>query len=412
MNNKIKKNNQGVALIISILLMSLVLFLSLYFLSFTLTEKKISKSQAWGEKTYYLAEAGIHEMVWRLKNNEDYKNNFETNSSWSQNFSRVNPFGAGSGSYEVTISNSSLAHGIIVATGVVDIGGGKESQRIVKTYVYKALGAGGSEINDNCGYADGNIDISSSLANFYGGSAHSNNNFLVNGLSVVNVENDLNVVNNYNRHWLSTVNVGGGTYSKENPPAAEEIVMPSVDFDSEDSASYKNIADVVYSENDFDNLIRDNTNITLEGPITYVEGDVDLYGDKHLTINGLLVVERDFEVGRSFCRGSNCGINSITVNHTEGQPSGIFSKRKIYFKLWSGNTDVDGVIYASDQLDILSFPIGSNFSANGGLVSRKLTITSVWSQINIYYNEEIVNSTLGFFEFSPVITVEHWEEEY
>ena len=56
--NKAQRNNKGVALIITILLMSLILFLSLYFLSFSLTEKRISHSQTWGAKTYYLAEAG------------------------------------------------------------------------------------------------------------------------------------------------------------------------------------------------------------------------------------------------------------------------------------------------------------------------------------------------------------------
>jgi len=413
MKNIIYTNNKGVALIITLLLLSLLLFLALYFLSFTLTEKKIAHSQSWGAKTYYLAEAGVAETVWRLKNDVTYKTSFETNPAWSASFSRDEPFGPNSGSYSVIIANTSLAHAEIISTGTINIEPGKTSQRIVKTNVYRAMGEGGLEIGDNTGYADGNIDISLSLVNFYGGSAHSNNNFTVNGFSTVNIDTSLNAVNNFNESWMSTVNIGGLIYAanSENGPAAV-VEMPAVDFDSEDPGSYKNIASTVYTEAEFDDLIEDNDNLTLNGPITYVSGNVDLYGNKLLTINGLLVIENDFEVGRSFCRGISCGRSSVTVNHTEGQASGIFAKRKVYFKYWSGDIDVNGVVYASDQLNILSVPFGFNFNADGGLISRKLTITSVWTPINITRNEEILVSSVGTMEFSPVITVEHWEEEY
>lgn len=406
--NKFIKNKKGVALLLTVLMISLVLFLAIYFLSFVITEKKISKSQAWGAKTYYLAEAGVQEMVWRLKNNSTYKNNFETDANWTETFTRNDPFGSGSGSYSVTITNSSLAHGEIVSTGSINIGGSQETQRVIKTSVYRAMGSTLS-LEDNCGYADGNIDISFSLVNFYNGSAHSNNNFIINGVSTANIDTDLNVVNTYNKSWMSNVNVGGDI---NNPTA--EISMPAVDFDSADSESLKNKADVIYTESEFEDLLDANQNLTLNDPITYVEGDVDIYGDFDITINGLLVIERDFEVGRKYCWSglSRCGRTSLAVNHTEGEPSGILAKRKIYFKLWTGNMDINGVVYANDQLDILSFPLGFNFDANGGLVSRKLTITSVWSPINITRNEEIMVSTIGDTEFSQVITVEHWEEEY
>jgi hypothetical protein len=194
----------------------------------------------------------------------------------------------------------------------------------------------------------------------------------------------------------------------------ETIDMPADDFESDDPNSYKNIADIVYSEADFENLMENNQNLTLNDPITYVEGDVDARGGQNLTINGLLVVERDFELGRKYCWSGvwRCGRSSLTVNNTVGQPSGILAKRKVQFELWSGDINIDGVVYANDQLDILNFPSGFSFNANGGLIGRKLTITSVWQPINITYNNQILTDTLGTTEFSPVITVEHWEEEY
>ncbi len=406
----LKKQNRGVALILTILLMALVLFLSLYLINFTLTEDRIARSQSWGAKTYYLSEAGIQDMVWKLKNDNTYKNNFETNPNWTASFTRTNPFGSSNGSYTVSIANSSLAHGVITSIGTIDIGNGKTSQRIVKTYVYRALGQSGVE--DNCGFADGNIDISASIVNFHDGSSHSNNNFIVNGLSTVNVDTDLDAVNQYNKSWLSTVNVGGDIHSANYPPAATAITMPAIDFDSASPNSLKNRADVVYSQNQFDNLMANNQNLTLTGPITYVDGDVELRGNQHLTINGLLVVSRDLIVGHWLCRGLRCGNNSITVNHTTGEAAGIIAKRKINFETWTGDIDINGAVYANDQLNLLSFPIGFDFDVTGGLIARKLTITSVWQPLNINYDNTILTEVLGATEFSPVITVEHWEEEY
>ncbi|MDP2708672.1 MAG: hypothetical protein Q8O93_01295 [bacterium] len=407
---KQKSKNRGIALILTLLLMSLVLFLSLYLLNFSLTEDRISKSQAWGAKTYYLAESGIQEMVWRLKNDAAYKQNFETDPNWTVNFSRVNPFGADNGSYSVNLQNIGLARGVITSTGTIDIGNGKTSQRIVKTYVYRALGQ--SAIIDTSAYADGNVDISYGTVNFYDGSAHSNNNFIINGISTVNVDTDLKAVNQYNKSWLSTVNVGGSVYSSNNPPAAAEIQMPAVDFDSDDPNSLINRAGAVYSSSEFDELMENNQNLTLNG-ITYVDGDINIKGAQTLTINGLLVAGRDIMIGHSLCRGwSRCGSNSIAVNNTEGQPSGLMAKRKINFELWTGEVDISGIIYANDQLNLLNVPVGFNFNAYGGLISRKLTVTGVWRPINIHYNSEILSQSLGATEFSPVITVEHWEEEY
>ncbi|MDD5291140.1 MAG: hypothetical protein PHZ04_03415 [Patescibacteria group bacterium] len=408
---KIKKNKKGIALLVTVLLMALILFSSLYFLNFSLTEKKISHSQAWGEKTYYLAEAGVAEMVWRLKNDDNYKSNFEADPDWTANFTRDDPFGAGSGSYTVTITNSSQAHGEIVSVGAIDIGGGKASQRMIKTTVYKALGESGVE--DSAAYADGDINISASMVNFYNGSAHSNNVFTVNLFSDISVDSDLRAVGNYILSWTSTADIAGNIYAHNFPPEAAEIPMPAIDFESDSPNSYKNRADVVYTSAEFDDLMEDNQNLTLNDPITYVDGDVDLRGGQTLTVNGLLVVGRDFIVGNGYCFGkSRCGQSSVVVNHSEGEPSGILAERKIYFKTWAGNIDINGLVYANDQLDILSFPFGFSFDVIGGLISRKLTITSVWEPINITHNNDYLMEVLGAAEFSPVITVEHWEEEY
>ena len=131
----------------------------------------------------------------------------------------------------------------------------------------------------------------------------------------------------------------------------------------------------------------------------------------------MLVVGRDLIVGKDLCwwwgfLQGRCGASSITVNHAAGQPSGILAKRKIYFESFSGTMDLNGVVYANDQLAVTGIPLGLTFNAHGGLIGRKLTITSVWRPINLYHDNAILTEVLGATEFSPVINVEHWEEEY
>ena len=404
-----KARDKGIALLGAILIMSLVLFLSLYFLNFSVTENRIAKGQTAGAKTYYLAEAGVAHMIWELKNDENYKTNFETNPSWTTNFTQNNPFGPGSGSYTVTITNSGIAHGTIESVGSISVGG-NTAQRIIRTNVFRAMGE--NPVGTTTAYADGNIDISYSKVNFYNGNAHSNLNFIVNGNNtVVNISNDLEAVGNFNKNGSVTVNVAGATHAANYPPAASVIQMPAVDFDSSNPTSYKNRATVVYSENEFEDLLKNNQNLTLPGPITYVDGKVEIKGARNLTINGLLVVEEEVEVGESNCWQGPCGNNTITVNHTAGQPAGILSKEKIEFGYYTGAVNASGAVYANDQLNIVNIPTGRNFNVIGGLISRKLTITSVWSEVNITFDNDILAEALGA-ALSPIITVEHWEEEY
>ncbi|PIR94777.1 hypothetical protein COT95_02385 [Candidatus Falkowbacteria bacterium CG10_big_fil_rev_8_21_14_0_10_37_6] len=188
--------------------------------------------------------------------------------------------------------------------------------------------------------------------------------------------------------------------------------MPAVDFDSADPNSYKNLADVVYTSSQFSNLMWSNKNLTLNNPITYVSGDVVVEGGQNLTINGLLVVERDFKVGKNMCWNGRCGTNNIIVNHTLGSPSGILAKRKVEMDLLTGLVNITGIVYANDEMKISGIPFLFDFEVYGALVSRKLTITSVWQNIDIYYDSDVANNTFEPANFSPIINIKYWEEKY
>lgn len=412
------KNQKGVALIMAMMLISLILFMAIYFLNFSLTENNISHSQAWGAKTYYLAEAGIAEMVWRLKNDEGYKENFETNPSWTQNFTRNEPFGLGSGSYTVTVTNSDLARGDITAIGSIDIGKGT-SQRIVKSYVYKAL-ADGSEIDiaTSSILTDNKASFTLSKVNIKESSVHSNNDIDVSGISTINIDYDLRAVDTFSKSFLSTVNVGGDIMDDVSyPPQPSNVDMPPVSFDEiSDPNSFKNLATKIYTQAEFESYINSSPNpLTINDPITYVTGDIVFEGDPDIILNGLIVADGSITIGKvrwlffiPYCKSSQH--TSLTINNTAGQPSGLISKNDINFELCTSGTDIDGVLYAADEIMIMDF--AENMNINGAIIGRNLNVISIWQPVNIYYNDNIFSDVFEETEFSPVITVEHWEEEY
>ena len=412
---KIHKQQKGITIILVILIISSLMFLSLYLLNFSLTEKLIAKSQTLGSQAYYLSEAGINEMVWLIKNNSEYQTKFETESSWATTTFRVNPFGVNTGTYSATITNSSPAHGEIVSVGTINLSSGQSSRRVVKILVYKPMGTSG--IASSSGYADGNIDISNSLVNFINGDAHSNLVFTINGSSIVNIDGNLKAVGNYIEAVTATVTLGLGSdfyaANMANGPAAE-IPMPAVDFDSADPNSYINRATIIYSASAFDNLMGANQVLTLTDPITYVTGNVELKGDQTLIMDeALLIVEKDFTIGFKEDGHSRTGPSNLIIQSASGTPAGVLAGRHVDFKQYTETVDIYGVVYATDSMNLVGIDAHTTqFDIRGGLLARKLTISSCWQPINITHDNEMLINTLGSASSSPTIIIEHWEEEY
>jgi len=458
---------KGVILIISVLILGVLLTLGAYFLTFTLTESRISKSQIAGIQDYYLAEAGVNEAIWKLKNDPEWKSNFETEpicDSWSANFSRSNTL-LPSSSYQVQIQNSDCARGQIIATSSLNIANGKIAQRVVKTKVFKAYG---SLTGDSAVFSGGtseNININASILNVYDSNFWSNHNLNISGSSDVNLFDDLNTEKvegkalangNLSVSQSSTLdatancakNVCQGDCLEEGCPPAS-ISMPAIDFDSTDPNSYKSKASTtqdtgvcnvlcngspcstrcVFTSSEFSNLLwqvgPDGT-LTLNNEITYVTGGIELKGGRRLQINGTLVADSTIDIGEKQCWTNNgqkdCGYDQITVSDPgEGKPSGILTKGKINFGLYSSyqNFEIVGLVYANDEISLVSMP--SAFTIRGGILGRKISVTSAWHNLNIYLDNTII--TEGIWggskppegtapPYSPVVTVEHWEESY
>lgn len=401
-------NKKGVTLLVTILLMSVVFFLGLYFLSFSLTEKRISRGQAKGVKTYHLAEAGIEEMVWRLKHNQEYKDNFESDEDWSAEFSRNSPFG-GNGSYEVSIDNTGQAEGDIESVGRISDSAGNTSQRIVKTTVYKAT-ASSSRVDGYALFSDNDIDIFLTDVEVVTSSVHANHDIWSGGPKTeFHVDNDLGAVNRFSQDGLVDVIVEGEiSDSYDHSPPPDYIEMPAVSFDDvDDPKAFKNKADVVYTADEFDDMLDDSSGgaLTLDDDITYVEGGIEIGQEIDLTINGLLAVNGNIRVGKSCGKETN-----LVINRSSSSPSGLVSKGNIKFDNCFNSADISGVIYAAKDVEITNFK--GEMAFEGGMYGRNIEVFSIWQGNSMKFNKEVVHNSLDVTEFSPVVTVEHWEEEY
>lgn len=462
-----KNNKKGVILIVSAMILGLLLILGAYFLNLTLTESKISKSQNVASQAYYLAEAGVNEAIWKLKNDATWKDSFETMPgcvNWTDSFTKSGSLFPDS-SYQVVIQNSECASGEIISTATINLPDGKTAQRVIKTQVFKAIGSLTAYGAIFTGGSSQNIDVFATTLNVHDGNLFSNNHINIKAFSTVNLFDDPSTpetegktlaVGNLDLSWdsnLSSVdrcakNICQGDCATEGcPPAA--LNMPMVDFDSADPNSYKSKAialeganqcsvlcngiqcgtKCVYTSSEFSDLlwqVGENGELTLDSEITYVTGSISLKGARRLMVNGALVADGTIDIGENDCWTNNgdkdCGFNSINVTDPGvGKPSGILTKTKINFGPFASFTDIEvvGIIYANDEIRLVSLP--HSFEVVGGFLARKFSLTSAWSPVDIYLdNLRILEGVWagpqpgggGTPPYSPVVTIGHWEEAY
>lgn len=450
--------NKGTVIIITFVVLMALLLLGVYFLTFTLTEARISRSQEAGARTYYLAEAGINEAIWKLKNDDTWKTNFETDPNWLPP-DLYRDFGGGS--YTVTVENLERGRAKISTISTFPVSNGI-AQRIVRTEVYRATG---SLIYKNAFFTGGsseNIAITNSRMKIDKGNLFSNNHLHIKGDSLVEVYDDPateddpetpNIIENLEGQVLvvkglkitdSTLNscevkcdedeclvCTGCTVcpnqadwcgDANNYPVLEQEV-PSVDIISSDPNSFASRAQVTYSASDFEDLLEgvgDGGTLTLNDEITYITGTVNLEGDRYLVINGILVVDGAIYIGT---RGDD--FFQLTINRpSTTSPSGLLATGNIEFGEHSFLTNIQGVIYTPGKIDIEE--VADSFDLEGGIIGRKLTVDNVndclaATCLNITLNDDIIEYGLGYKideiwmgqpDFSPTIIIDHWEESY
>ncbi|HLC89635.1 MAG TPA: hypothetical protein VJG65_01605 [Patescibacteria group bacterium] len=400
--------NQGFVLIVSVLILTALLMTGSYLLSLTNSENKISIVQSLATKNYYLAEAGINEMIWKIQNDQATKNAFIAGALTSAyDINRTNIFGGNNASYLVRAESTATAEAWIIATSTYQISG-TISQRVVKSYITRPTGSGsewefasfaggrGSQQNGNFTFTGSGIILTAN-----GGRLHANQLFKVQGAGTEVVVNDgvVSASNNILVVSGAILTLNGTSY--QDAPTTT-IDMLQIDFDSADSNSWKNRAiasGTVYTKTQFKNL---PNNTTLNG-IIYVTGEAEIIG-KNFTINGVLVADEEIEITLSG--------KTLTVTADPVYGGGLLSKDDVEFTTSGGTVSVDGLIYAADDLEITSS--GTNFTVNGSLTGFDARITSSGGSIILNFVPENFLPVIdpSYNTTAPIIQIDHWEEQY
>jgi len=448
-----KEKEKGVILIFALLILSIILFTSSYFISSSLTGSKISLSQANATKAYYLAEAGVEEAIFKLKNDVSWKNAFETQptiedpncSSWSIPDYERNPALFNQGFYKVSIENLGCARAKITSISMIMVGEKKVAQRVIKTEVFKPISLDNDISNFGVftGGSSENFTISSSNpVNIHNGNIFSNNKITLQFSSEVNIDgkalagNKIEISTPPNTSYLNassacTSNICEGDCSEGCPPA--EVSMPILDFNSYLQVSKNNDCSLIRTDGEtncyfsssekFEKMLWNNyPEITLNGVI-YVNGDINIRAGQDMIINGTLVSgeNKNINIGEEdawlrpewpYARYGYCNIKIYRPD--KNSPSGILAQKKTNIGRWFGTESeslyIEGLIYGGYEMRLSS--INAPLEIHGGIAASKFTLSSIWNGIDIYLDPDVIIDTFGSSEYSPVISINHWEEEY
>lgn len=240
---------------------------------------------------------------------------------------------------------------------------------------------------------------------------------------------------------------GGGCPCRELP------LLPTVDFNSTSSSSYYQKAktaqengqcevvgkdkrgrtftssNCIFTYNEFQNLLNNTGSgqtlilkhkaSALATSTYYITGGgFALKEKKNLEINGILVVEGSVEIGTNFNR--DCW-SVLTIFHPTGTPSGLITTGKIEFGPCASYPDetviIEGLIYAIKELNIED--IMGEYKVTGGVITNKFRIEA--KNYDLHLDNDIIEQGIwggpkppGETKppFSPIVTIEHWEESY
>lgn len=413
---RIPKTSLGFSLLAVILILGILLLGGLAFFTLVRSENRIALSQKTTFETYYLAEAGINEVIYKLRNDADWRGEFEEGTI-ERTLERVDALQEG-GSYEVVITGVAPGEAEIISIGKLDLYGAT-AQRVVKTRVIRATNPNPLAGMTTYSNIDTNIDLS--FVEVQTGNMFANDDLDLFAWSRADIlAGKAMAATEIHLYLGSDINPAEGCWATNCPggcpscnPAPEHVDMPMLDFDSDDENSYKSRADAVYTESEFRNLLKDNDTVILDNDVTYVEGDVRLKKGQHLIVNGILVADGNIVVGEWQLKpGQNV---TLEVNHTPGQGSGLLSKGTIEFKArpWTDDLNIEGVLYALNRVTIQNLSFAGAFNLTGAIIAREIDFLDFWGNITLNYDEDtVVKSLFGPPADAPVVMIEHWEEQY
>jgi len=400
-----------------------------YFLADTLfSELAIARNQKAATTAFHVAEAGVQEAIWRVKEpNSDARNIFVSTPDGVTIFSHNDPALLSGGSYTVTIQNTAIKVATITSIGYYKIGV-KTTRREIKLNIAEAeqpppYDDDGAFFSHSAGgESTGDLEFSSATVNVYGGSIHSGRDISFKA-STINVEAGIKAEGNIKNQQNSTINcncslTGGSPACSSNPGCSYTYLpamgMPMIDFDSSSPNSYKNQAINNPGQNQYytsaanfftQTSFSAGQSKTFNG-IIYIEGGLTIDQNRTLNMNGVLVSSGSISIGGSGNGSPFNGVLNITRANPDA-PSGALAISGFSVNS-KGDLTGTGLVYAGFRTDFNSS--SSPLTFTGGFLSRRMYFNA--RTLNIYFDADVINDTLANPTATPIIEINHWEEEY
>lgn len=385
-------------------------------------ESKISRSQKEGIGAYYVAEAGVQDVIWKANNDVTFAEELiggTINRSYSVNVTD----GADSAvtcdddipqfkqvfSAHVYTAPQGAGYAIAEVTGCVD-NGDFTAKRRIKTTLFQNTIVPPTGMNSVFSGGDIRITNNNTTVNASGGNFYAKSS--INGSIAINSGANVNLCYNTSpcttsfvtpgRFSIASGNVIGGVQDNTSVPVPEAITPPGFDFSYYGQPGNSTVS---YTASDFTNMVRNAPGgiLTLPGPITYVSGSVSLTNaiarNRTINITGMLVINGSFTTGGSI---SNLYINVADPGNGK---AGIFAQS---MSISAGNMDIDGVLYASGSMD---FTNTNPISIDGGLVAGTGVKMNTGTLLTIVFNATRMYAPFGAGR-PTAVEVRHWEEEY
>jgi hypothetical protein len=400
-SNGMKKNkkNNGYILVFTLIIINSLALLLYYYVDLVFSENVISKSQILSVKDYYIAEAGTHDAIWHIKNDPSLLSSFQTDPNWSTTTQRLNPFGPNT-SYQYTINNNDLGKAWVYTTSTEQL---KDSsgQRVIKAKIFQTLNPVAPE--GVFLYSASAMDFWQTTLILLSSNLFSNDTISFHPGSFVIAFSDISAHTSISQ--VNSMIIAPHLYAPTGT-----ISMPQVDFDSVLPTSYHNRAAAqghVYTQAQWNTLYNNNPNLTLNG-INYVEGSLSLGNGHNLTVNGLLVVDGSVSIGTTNSPGNKPHPN-FYINSVEGQPSGLLTKSSISVGQKASQIYIEGLLYSIGPIDIQTHD-NVPFLVLGGIICGSINAHQL-GVIDLNYDPELINGAINVGS-TPIMNVEHWEEEY
>lgn len=419
---KKNKDFKGYVTIVVLILMMVLLAASYFYAGSLLSELAIARNNKASSVAFSLAEAGVQEAIYRVKKTGSTE---RAQFGLQEGFSSFNhnPALLSQGGYTVEITNS----GPYVAS-VKSIGTYRTGSRITKREIRVGIAeasasyAGGAIFGaGGAGESIADLDFWAAAVNIFNGSLFSNRDINLKFGADLNIESaytdplnpklridgvlvhdDLTNQNSVlDCNCLIEDDSDPETLQCEPPPGCTASLMttplgmPQMNFDY-----YKTQAGVQYynNQNDFKKNFPADSSKTFDG-VVYIDGTLNIDDNRNMTMNGVLAASGSISITNG----------QLTVAPGALGFSGVLSQRDFIVGT-EGNFNGTGLVYTSDRTE---FDSSTTYSTNliGGIISRR-TWFSGYRAVSITLDPAVINSTLKNSGESPVVEINHWEEEY